>query len=449
LPKSLDNTERKIHIIAMEDTPKTYPVSKYLASIKKLLEAKVPQIWVHGVVTQVVERGRVVYLNIAEFVEGDVKPVASLPLYIFTTEFVRIQENLANLPKPFIIKDQIKVNILIEADLYVPYGKFQARLVDIDPSFTIGELTLTRQAILKRLTEEGLLRLNTTREFAAVPLKVGLITGEGTAAYQDFCTTLQNSPFAFQITPAFARMQGNDTETTILQALGTLRANEDLDVICIVRGGGSKTDLNYFDSEALCRAVAQFPIPVLTGIGHEIDQSLLDLVAWEACITPTDCAKRLIQQVELSWEKTQDLAMEIATTVRTQLAQSKDHLRQVQGNLTRQFSTHLVQEREWLASASRILLKMPFRILKTESELIARNQEGLRFGVQKLLQLEKSRFSLMEQRVKTNDPKTMLAKGYSLTTRKDGKLLRHRDDVQTGDLLTTHLEHGSVESIVQ
>jgi exodeoxyribonuclease VII large subunit len=449
LPKSLDNTERKIHIIAMEDTPKTYPVSKYLASIKKLLDTKVPQIWVHGVVTQVVERGRIVYLNIAEFVEGDVKPVASLPLYIFTPEFVRIQENLASLPKPFIIKDQIKVNILIEADLYVPYGKFQARLVDIDPSFTIGELTLTRQAILKRLTEEGLLRLNATREFAAVPLNVGLITGEGTAAYQDFCTTLQNSHFAFQITPAFARMQGNDTETTILEALGTLRANEDLDVICIIRGGGSKTDLNYFDSEALCRAVAQFPTPVLTGIGHEIDQSLLDLVAWEACITPTDCAKKLIKQVELSWEKTQDLAMEIATTVRTQLAQSKDHLRQVQGNLTRQFSTHLVQERERLASSSRILLKMPFRILKTESELITRNKEGLRFGVQKLLQLEKSRFALMEQRVKTNDPKTILAKGYSLTTRKDGKLLRHRDEVQIGDRLTTHLENGSVESIVQ
>jgi exodeoxyribonuclease VII large subunit len=433
----------------MDDAPKTYPVSKYLTSIKKLLEAKVPQIWVHGVITQVTERGRVVYLNLAEFTEGDVKPVASLSLYVFTPEFVQIQAKLANLPKPFVITEQIKVNLLIEADLYVPYGKFQARLVDIDPSFTVGELALTRQAILKRLADEGLLRLNATRPFPAVPLQIGLITGEGTAAYQDFCTTLQNSPFAFQITPVFARMQGNNTENTILDALGKLRTNENLDVVCIIRGGGSKTDLNYFDSEALCRAVAAFPIPVLTGIGHEIDQSLLDLVAWEACITPTDCAKRLVKQVENSWERMQGVATAIATAVRAQLSHSKDHLRRIQGDLTRHFSKRLVQEREHLSTARRLLTKSPLRLLHMEYEKLQRNQEGLNFGVQKLLQLEKSRFALMEQRVKTNDPKTMLAKGYSLTTRKDGKLLRTRSDVSPGDLLITHLTNGTVESTVR
>src|SRR5574344_2183412 len=211
----------------MADAPRTFPVSKYLTSIKRLLESKVPDVWVNGVISQISDRGKVIYLNIAEFEEGNVKPVAALPLYLFAFEYARLISKLSELPAPFSLKEGLKVNLLVKADIYVPYGKLQAHVLDIDPAFTIGELALTRQAILKRLKDEGLLRRNAECAFADVPLRVGLITGESTAA--------------------FAKMQGNETETSVRAAIGNVRAERDLNEFCIVRGGDSKTDLNFFD----------------------------------------------------------------------------------------------------------------------------------------------------------------------------------------------------------
>lgn len=433
----------------MDDAPRTFPVSKYLTSIKRLLESKVPDVWVNGVISQISDRGKVIYLNIAEFEEGNVKPVAALPLYLFAFEYARLISKLSELPAPFSLKEGLKVNLLVKADIYVPYGKLQAHVLDIDPAFTIGELALTRQAILKRLKDEGLLRRNAECAFADVPLRVGLITGESTAAYKDFTTTLESSGYAFRITAAFAKMQGNETETTVLAAIGKLRAERGLDVICIVRGGGSKTDLNFFDSEALCRAVALCDIPVLTGIGHEIDQSLLDLTAYEACITPTDCAKRLIHQVELTWNKTQTLATGIAGGVRLRIARAGESLERIRGGLIGSVSARTVKERGKLDSAQKELSKSPFRLLKDEQGRIDRDRDGLTIGAQKILTLEKSRFALVEERVKTADPKRILAKGYSFTTGKSGKPLRNAHEVHPGDVLVTRFADGQVESVAK
>lgn len=298
---------------------KTYSISKYLTAVKRLVSEQIPTIWVHGVITQMQERGRMLYLSLAEYAENDVKPVATLPLFIFSSDFAAIQNKLNALPSPFDLRPELKVNLLIQADFYVPQGKFQGRVLDVDPVYTLGEMALTRQAILERLTREGLRDRNGALPLPVVPLRVGLITGEGTAAFNDFMSVLAQSGFAFQVVPAWARMQGAETENSILTALGTLLKDRQLDVVCIVRGGGSRTDLNFFDSEALCRAVALFPIPVFTGIGHEIDRSLLDLFAWESRITPTDCAKFLVQRVSEAWESTQALGQGIAQRTQDKL----------------------------------------------------------------------------------------------------------------------------------
>lgn len=133
-------------------------------------------------------------------------------------------------------------------------------------------------------------RLNRELPLPLLPLGIGLITSETSAAYNDFVSTIKASGYAFKITTISAKMQGQNTENDIIEALGKLREMDDLDVVCIIRGGGAKTDLVFFDSYALCRAAALFPLPVITGIGHEIDESLLDKVAHTHSITPTDCA---------------------------------------------------------------------------------------------------------------------------------------------------------------
>ncbi len=425
---------------------KTFPVSKYLSAVKKLLTTQVPPVWVNGVITQITERGRMVYLAIAEFAEGDVKPVAKLDLYLFAGEFAQMQARLMNLPVPFALKEQIKVNLQVEADFYVGSGKFQCRVRNIDPNFTVGELAKTRKAILQRLEREGLLEKNKRLPFAELPLKVGLVTGEMTAAYKDFTTTLASSGFPFEVVTEFARMQGNETEATVLDALSALERRGDLDAVCIVRGGGAKTDLNYFDSESLCRKIAGFPYPVLTGIGHQIDESLVDKVAYASCITPTDCAKFLIARAENAKRALAEIVRQIANGTQAAISSAKERLLQAESRISIVFGKRIAAEEQKLHAFAHNLLHGSERALREEEVKLVRNFEGLRFGAQKIIALEKAKFELVETKVQANDPKRILSRGYSYTTF-NGKTVATAAEIHSGDELSLHFADGCVSVI--
>ena len=432
----------------MESEKKSYSVTQYMKALKQKVEST-PAVWVRGVITQINEKSKVVYLSIADFEEGNVNPLATVPLYCYATKFAAIRAKVENYPQPFTIKEQLKVSFLIKADLYVPYGKLQAQILDIDPVYTLGELALTKSAILKRLALEGLLEKNKALELADVPIRVGLITGEGTAAYKDFTTKLAESPFAFKVTTAYAKMQGADTEPTVLAALDELAKNSELDVVCIIRGGGSKTDLNFFDSEALCRAVANFPLPVFTGIGHEIDRSLLDEVAYQSCITPTDTAKRLIDRVADSWNKMLATAQGIALQTKEFLVEFNQDLANKGTRLQQKVSALLSRENTKIALIQGNLKKDVQYIIRDEHERLTRNGEGLHQGSRKILDLEKSKFDLLELRVKSADPETTLSKGYTLTLDANGKFIRNKSQLKPGDTLTTRFKDGNVISVVK
>lgn len=432
----------------MESENKSYTVTQYMKALKQKVEST-PAVWVRGVITQINEKSKIVYLSIADFEEGNVNPLATVPLYCFGAKFAAIRAKVENYPQPFTLKEQLKVSFLIKADLYVPYGKLQAQILDIDPIYTLGELALTKSAILKRLALEGLLEKNKALTLADVPIRVGLITGEGTAAYKDFTTKLAESPFNFKIKTAYAKMQGADTEPTVLAALEELAKDSELDVVCIIRGGGSKTDLNFFDSEALCRAVANFPLPVFTGIGHEIDRSLLDEVAYQSCITPTDTAKRLIDRVADSWNSMLSLAQDIALQTKEALV-TVNHDLNNKGNRLQQKVNALIQKEAMKLSLYKGNLQKDLQfIFRGERERIERDSEGLHQGSRKIMDLEKSKFSLMELRVKNADPETTLSKGYTLTLDANGKFVRNKSQLKPGDTLTTRFKDGNVISVVK
>ena len=432
----------------MESENKSYTVTQYMKALKQKVEST-PAVWVRGVITQINEKSKIVYLSIADFEEGNVNPLATVPLYCFATKFATIRAKVENYPQPFELKEQLKVSFLIKADLYVPYGKLQAQILDIDPVYTLGELALTKSAILKRLALEGLLEKNKALTLADVPIRVGLITGEGTAAYKDFTTKLAESPFNFKVKTAYAKMQGADTEPTVLAALEELAKDPELDVVCIIRGGGSKTDLNFFDSEALCRAVANFPLPVFTGIGHEIDRSLLDEVAYQSCITPTDTAKRLIDRVADSWNNMLSTAQAIAGQTKDVIHSYKQELSNT-GNRLQQKVNALIQKEALKLSLFRSNMQKDLQfIFRGEKERLARDSEGLHQGSRKILDLEKSRFNLGELRVKNADPETTLSKGYTLTLDANGKFVRNKSQLKPGDTLTTRFKDGSVISVVK
>jgi len=365
-------------------------VSKYNLSVERRVKA-FPTIWVKGVITQLNVRGKVAYLTLAEFDEGDARPKAVLDVIIWARQLEDFNACFARLPTPFILRPELKVSLLLESSFYVPTGRFQPRIVDVDEAFTLGELSLTRQKILEKLQKDGLLDRNKKLTLADIPLRVGLITSPGSAAYQDFTTVLLQSGFAFSVSFVSARMQGPATEDTVAQGLETL-ARLPLDVICIVRGGGSKTDLVFFDSEKICRAIALCPVPVLTGIGHEIDRSLADIVAYSDLLTPTDCAKFLESRVAEVWTSLRRRSAGLTETWKRKLQDSvygAIHLAESLGNM---WFAHAQHEKARQAEASRKTVAATTRSMKNSREKLRLNSTGILRGPQKLQRLEQLRY---------------------------------------------------------
>ena len=200
----------------------------------------------------------------------------------------------------FRLQDKLEVCLLCRIDFYPPFGKISLKVVGIDPEFSLGQLEARRRRVLAWLEQEGLLALNPALPLADLPLRVGLITSRGSAAEHDFRTGLEASGYPFDVTLVDCRMQGDQTAPQVTAALDHL-ARQDLDVIVVTRGGGSRADLSWFDQQDLCVAVSRCSRPVITAIGHEIDTSLADLCAHTRCKTPTAAAEFLVERVR-NWD---------------------------------------------------------------------------------------------------------------------------------------------------
>ncbi len=194
------------------------------------------------------------------------------------------------------LTEGIKIRIRGELSFYAPQGRVQLLMTAIDPHHTLGQLSIDRERVLQSLSKDGLLETNRSLRLSPVPLHVGLVTSDGSAAYNDFVDEISSSRYPFKISLAHSSVQGTDAEASLIAAIQAL-ANTDADVIAVVRGGGARTDLLAFDLENVARAVALAGTPVFSGIGHEIDRSVVDEVAHTAFKTPTACAAALVQTV--------------------------------------------------------------------------------------------------------------------------------------------------------
>ncbi|MCL2101373.1 MAG: exodeoxyribonuclease VII large subunit [Fibromonadales bacterium] len=407
----------------MPDTQDSYSLSNYLISVQRLVKNRIPQVWVYGTVASLQEKGKMVYITLVEYEEDSVLPKATLGITMFAPQYAVLSRRLSELPVPFQIAKDMKIKVLLEADFYIPYGKFQCKILEIDPAFTLGEIAITRAKIWERLVKENLHRLNGELSMPLLPLSVGLITSESSAAHSDFIATINASGYAFKITTVPAKMQGQNTENDIIEALGKLREYKDLDVVCIIRGGGSKTDLVFFDSYALCKAAAFFPLPVLTGIGHEIDESLLDKVAHTHLITPTDCAKFLIARIDSAWQRLQTLSFEF------------ENLMQI-----------FIREHDKMSYRILLLSNMCGNIFTKEKENLSRNALGLKRGIPKIMDFQEQALNLLEEKTKAANPEIQLKRGYTITKNASGKILRSAEEAKKNSILRTVFADGELLS---
>ena len=323
------------------------------------------------------------------------------------------------------LDEGVKVRIRGPLELWLPGGRLQLSMQDIDPNFTLEALESERERVLALLRAEGLLDRNARTPLPGIPHRIALITADESAAQADFMHSLEDSGISWEVLFIDSRVQGAGAERTVAAALLTAAA-ADVDLIALVRGGGSKLDLAVFDHELIARTIASSPIPVFTGIGHEIDTSVADVVAHTASKTPTACAESIV-----------DLAFDVINRAEHAWA-----------SIARLATASIDAERALLSShARRAALAGRSRLTIEQQRVGDRARRVGRAGTGALRAVEQ-RLALHIARRKAVDPVHTLARGWSITRTGKGRLVRSPSDVAVGDELVTTFADGSVRSTV-
>ena len=300
----------------------------------------------------------------------------------------------------------MKVLIKVYAQFHETYG-FSWIVSDIDPTYTLGDMARKRQEIIRQLKEEGVFDLQRDLVIPLFAKRIAVISAPNAAGYGDFCRQLEDNEygFRFEVTLFPAIMQGNQVEESVISALNSIYQRiSDFDVVCILRGGGATADLSGFDTLALAENVAQFPLPIITGIGHERDESILDMVSNTKVKTPTAAAAFLI-----------------------------DHLKRVL---------------ERIEQAAKFIPTLAQRILSDHRHRIEMLESRLPMTIERYLTNQKHRLESLTLQLRGFDPQLLLSRGYSITLL-NGRAVRNPQQLKPGDEIETRLEKGIIRSIVK
>ena len=426
---------------------KSYTVSVYNDALKrKFDEMGIPPVWVRGTLTDVKHSGRMVYATLAEIRENGTETVASLPLAVFAEKFKSLENKAAAAPVPFRLEKDVKVCLLVKAEFWAKAARFNVTALDVDASFTAGEMQRVRMEILRRLEAEGLLRAQRELELPAAPLRIGLVTSSGSAAEHDFRKRVADSGFAVEIVAVDARMQGAETARTVLAAFEKLAA-EDVDCVCLVRGGGSREDLVWFDDEKICRAICAFPAPVLTGIGHEIDHSLADEVAWRDCITPTACADLIVRRLRDAREELDGICSGMERLVRRRCDGEGARLLALGKEISFAAGSRFVRERGRVGQIVLALRHRADAAFSRAAERLRVDAHGLAMGSRKILDAQTALTEARESQIRLADPRRVLERGFALPLDASGRVVRF-GDLSAGRGIRLKFAEGSADATV-
>ncbi len=344
----------------------------------------------------------------------------------------------------------LKVLVKVTVCFHELYG-YSLNIIDIDPSYTLGDMARRRREILEQLEKEGILTLNKELEMPLLPQRIAVISSTTAAGYGDFCDQLANNPYGYIFYPRLfpAMMQGERVEKSVIAALNHIYAYVDAwDVVVIIRGGGATSDLSSFDSYLLASNCAQFPLPIITGIGHERDATVIDAVAHTRVKTPTAAAEYLITRVHESAALVESGEERFRRGTLLLLEREKQRLECCSVKLPALFVNYrLCEEQQLDGLCHRMQVAIRYGLLKEHTRL-----EGWirRFPWMSHARIEQEqhRLQLLEQCVEASRPDKLLARGYSITL-KDGYVVTDAATLSLGDRLVTRLTKGEVRSIVE
>ena len=344
----------------------------------------------------------------------------------------------------------MKVLLKVHPQFHENYG-FSWIVDDIDPTYTMGDMARKRQEIIATLKAEGVFELQKELELPMFCQHIAVISSATAAGYGDFCNQLADNEYGLRfVTELYpAIMQGEGVEQSVIRALN--RINEEYerwDCVVIIRGGGATSDLSGFDTLELAENVANFPLPIITGIGHERDESVLDMISYQRVKTPTAAAAFLIDYLTRVYAKVIDAQETIVNEVKHRLQMERMRLDRLSNQIPTLFSlvkskqgAHLDKLMNRMTSAVQNRLLLSHRKMDMLSSKIQPS-------IDKKMVKELHRLEMLEQRCKALDPELLLRRGYSITL-KDGKCVRNADELRKGDIIETKFAKGTAKSVVE
>jgi exodeoxyribonuclease VII large subunit len=401
-------------------------------------------VWVRGEIDNLRHSGPHTYFSLVEDGERG-RAVLGVSL------FAPMKRNLTPLLKRNRLElgNGMKVRIFGHLDYYAPNGRLGLKMAGIDPRFTLGELSQARDQVVRRLVAAGLYDANRARRFTPVPLRVGVVTSVGTAAWHDFHDEIAGSGLGFRLAVCDTRVQGAGAEWSVAAAIRTLSARTDLDCVVVIRGGGARNELATFDAEPIAVAIATSPLPVLTGLGHEIDRSVADDVAHRSLKTPTACAGALIEAVSEYRGAAEATWTAIATLSDQALAAARGRLTDRAQRVARRTHAAVGRADERLAVRLERLRTQPGRQLATADRRLAEVTDAVSHRAPRHLDGAARALDGAAARLALLDPANLLRRGWSITRDAEGGVVRSVADVTPGVAITTQVADGHLTSRIE
>lgn len=425
-------------------SPNTITLQEFNNRIKRLLaDPSVMNCWVVAETTDV-RINQHCYLQLLEKNPKTGATVAKIKAIIWGSQFRFLNARFKQVTGRDIGND-MKMMVCLSVNYSPQYG-LTVVINDINPEFTLGDMERQRQEILNRLTQEGIIGQNKTVPVPPVLQRIAIVSAAGAAGYGDFMKQLTDNKYGVCFYPCLfqATMQGVKTVPTVLAALDKVEQNQHLfDCVVIIRGGGGTEELNSFDNYDLARRVATFPLPVIVGIGHERDITVLDYVAGIRVKTPTAAAEHIILQAANALAHIGDLSNQVVSIARDYIARAKEQLSYYAGNLPimaqRIIDTNTLRLQNFIQN---IPLHVQRRI-EGENAQLARQKDAIKNAVAQVKMKETMRLEALGDKIELLSPRKVMARGYTLTTC-EGKIMTDAAQIEAGKMMTIHFRDGKV-----
>lgn len=422
--------------------------------LAEVIEIGMPrEYWVEAEISELrVVRGHC-YIDLIEKSEGTNTPIARAS--------AKCWQNTWSVISPYFEKvtgqrlcSGMNVLMLVSANFHPAYG-FSWIISDIDPTYTLGDMARKRQAIIEQLKREGVFDLQKELSLPLFCQHIAVISSANAAGYGDFVDQLESNAHGFRfVTRLFpATMQGEGVEQSIIAALNNiyetfLTSDETApDCVVIIRGGGATSDLSGFDTLALAENVAQFPIPVITGIGHERDESILDMISHTRVKTPTAAAALLIDHLKRVWDYLQEAQGVLETNARQRMDLEQMRLQRAAQKIPPLFSLFKERQERHIDSMMRDMIAAAQRSISDDMHKVETLESVIKPMLERRVTGEMHRLQMLGQRVSALDPDLLLKRGYSITLH-EGKIVHDASQLKHGDKIETRVEKGTIHSIV-